>query len=38
MKDNVIRMAICPLCGRTYHGTPALSRMDNETLIWFGLT
>ena len=33
MKDNVIRMAICPLCGRTYHGVPALSREDNETLI-----
>ena len=33
MKDNVIRMAVCPLCGRTYHGAPALSRTDNETLI-----
>lgn len=33
MKDNVIRMAVCPLCGRTYHGAPALSREDNETLI-----
>lgn len=33
MKDNVIRMAVCPLCGRTYHGVPALSRTDNETLI-----
>ena len=33
MKDNVIRMAICPLCGKTYHGVPALSRTDNETLI-----
>ena len=33
MKDNVIRMAVCPLCGRTYHGVPALSREDNETLI-----
>ena len=33
MKDNVIRMAICPLCGRTYHGVPALSREDNKTLI-----
>ena len=33
MKDNVIRMAVCPLCGRTYHGAPAISREDNETLI-----
>ena len=34
MKDNdVIRMAVCPLCGRAYHGAPALSREDNETLI-----
>ena len=33
MKDNETRMAVCPLCGRTYHGVPALSRTDNETLI-----
>lgn len=33
MKDNVIRMAVCPLCGKTYHGVPALSRTDNKTLI-----
>ena len=33
MKDNIIRTAVCPLCGRTYHGAPALSREDNETLI-----
>lgn len=33
MKDNVIRMAVCPLCERTYHGVPALSRTDNKTLI-----
>ena len=32
-EDNVTRLAICPLCGRTYHGAPALSRLDNETLI-----
>ena len=29
MKDNIIRTAVCPLCG----GAPALSREDNETLI-----
>ena len=25
--------AVCPLCGRAYHGAPALSRENNETLI-----
>ena len=24
---------ICPICGKTYHEPPALSRTDNETLI-----
>lgn len=33
MKYNVIRMAVCPLCGKNYHGAPALSRTDNKTLI-----
>lgn len=33
MKDNVTRTAVCPLCGRIYHGHPALSRTDNKTLI-----
>lgn len=33
MKDNVTRIAICPVCGQTYTGHPALSRVDNETLI-----
>ena len=33
MKDNVTRMAVCPLCWRIYHGAPALSRTDNKTLI-----
>ena len=33
MKNNVERTAVCPLCGRLYHGHPALSRTDNETLI-----
>jgi len=33
MKNNVVRTAVCPLCGRLYHGHPALSRTDNETLI-----
>ncbi len=31
MKDNdVIRMAVCPLCGRAYHGAPALSRRTTK--------
>ena len=33
MKRNITRTAVCPLCGRLYHEHPALSRMDNETLI-----
>lgn len=33
MKNNEIRIAVCPLCGKTYHGRPALSRADNETPI-----
>ncbi len=32
-EDNVTRLAICPRCGKAYHGPPALSREDNETLI-----
>ena len=24
---------VCPRCGIEYHGVPALSRIDNETLI-----
>lgn len=26
-------LKICPRCRRAYHGTPALSRTDNRTLI-----
>ena len=33
MKDNVIRIAVCPLCGSTNHGVPALSREDNKPFI-----
>ena len=25
------RRGVCPRCGRTYHGIPALSRADNKT-------
>lgn len=31
--DAVARISICPRCGNAYHGAPALSRADNETLI-----
>ncbi len=27
------KSAVCPRCGQTYRGVPALSRKDNETLI-----
>ena len=34
MRDNSIaRLAVCPLCGKAYHGVPSLSREDNQTLI-----
>ncbi|HFR3572204.1 hypothetical protein ACTM83_00690 [Catenibacterium mitsuokai] len=33
MKTEVRRIAICPKCGKEYHGSPALSRVDNETYI-----
>lgn len=31
--DANTRIRICPRCGNAYHGAPALSREDNETLI-----
>lgn len=33
MKAEIYRIAVCPKCGQTYIGHPALSRADNETLI-----
>ena len=33
MKENVTKIMVCPKCGKTYTGHPALSRADNETLI-----
>ena len=34
MKQNEeIRFGVCPRCGQSYTGRPALSRADNETLI-----
>lgn len=31
--DAETRIRICLRCGNTYHGVPALSRKDNETLV-----
>ena len=34
MKQNEeSRFGVCPRCGQSYTGRPALSRVDNETLI-----
>ena len=33
MKDNTTRITICPQCGKVYSESPALSRIDNQTLI-----
>lgn len=33
MKIETLRTAICPKCGKEYHGSSALSRMDNTTYI-----
>ena len=34
MKDGIVNNGrICPHCGKTYHEYPALSRIDNQTLI-----
>ena len=31
--DNTLETRICPRCGKSYYERPALSRLDNETLI-----
>ena len=34
MRENkIIRISVCPRCGQAYREHPALSRLDNETLI-----
>lgn len=33
MKTKIWTARICPRCGKTYSGVPALSRADNETLL-----
>ena len=32
-ENNVVRLFVCPRCGQSYFEPPALSRVDNETLI-----
>jgi uncharacterized Zn-finger protein len=32
-ENNIARLRVCPICGRTYGEVPALSRTDNKTLI-----
>ncbi len=34
MKDRFLEERTCPRCGRKYTERPALSRLDNNTLIW----
>lgn len=33
MAKEIGETKICPRCGKTYHSAPALSRVDNQTLI-----
>ncbi len=33
MKTEENEIRVCPKCGKTYSGRPALSRTDNQTLI-----
>lgn len=33
MKTNISEVRICPKCGKTYHGVPALSRVDGTSKI-----
>ena len=32
-ENNIIRISVCPRCRQAYHEHPALSRLDNKTLI-----
>ncbi len=29
--NMIARISVCPRCGQTYHGRPAVSRVDNRT-------
>ena len=32
-EENILRISVCPRCGKAYGGHPALSRKDNRTMI-----
>ncbi len=32
MKENTERIRICPKCGKSYRGIPALSRVDSSPI------
>ena len=32
-EDNITHLSVCPRCGKPYHERPALSPLDNGTLI-----
>ena len=32
-RNNIAEIKICPRCRKAYHGHPAVSRKNNETLI-----
>jgi len=31
MTENIARIRLCPRCGKTYTGHPAISRSDDQT-------
>lgn len=33
LKDDYLKTGVCPRCGKSYTGRPALSRKDNTTMI-----
>ena len=33
METKELRTSICPKCGKPYTGHPALSRVDNRTMV-----
>ena len=37
MRSNITRMAVCPLCGRVYHGAPALFQRGQRNAHLSGL-
>lgn len=33
MKNDILKISVCPLCKENFRGVPALSRRDNKTQI-----